>query len=76
MESVAETFGLKVVPIVGEGTILEAVDFVKSNPKSVIASNPDYDMEGVVCRPNVELRDRCGNRVIVKIKWHDFQHLA
>lgn len=76
VESVAETFGLKVVPIVGEGTILEAVDFVKSNPKSVIASNPDYDMEGVVCRPNVELRDRCGNRVIVKIKWHDFQHLA
>lgn len=76
VESVAETFGLKVVPIVGEGTILEAVDFVKSNPKSVIASNPDYDMEGIVCRPNVELRDRCGNRVIVKIKWHDFQHLA
>lgn len=76
VESVAETFGLKVVPIVGEGTILEAVDFVKSNPKSVIAANPDYDMEGVVCRPNVELRDRCGNRVIVKIKWHDFQHLA
>ena len=76
VESVAETFGLKVVPIVGEGTILEAVDFVKSNPKSVIAANHDYDMEGVVCRPNVELRDRCGNRVIVKIKWHDFQHLA
>lgn len=76
VESVAETFGLKVVPIVGEGTILEAVDFVKSNPKSAIAANPDYDMEGIVCRPNVELRDRCGNRVIVKIKWHDFQHLA
>ena len=76
VESVAETFGLKVVPIVGEGTILEAVDFVKSNPKSAISANPDYDMEGIVCRPNVELRDRCGNRVIVKIKWHDFQHLA
>lgn len=76
MESVAETFGLKVVPIVGEGTILEAVDFVKSNPKSTIAANPDYDMEGIVCRPNVELHDRCGNRVIVKIKWRDFQYLA
>lgn len=31
-------------------------------------------MEGVVGRSAVELKDRCGNRVIVKIKWEDFKH--
>ena len=33
-------------------------------------------MESVIGRPAVELRDRCGNRVIVKIKWKDFKHFA
>ena len=46
--------------------------FVKSNPKSQLG---DIDMEGVVCRPEQELRDRCGERVICKIKWNDFKDL-
>jgi hypothetical protein len=29
-------------------------------------------MEGLVARPKVELQDRCGNRMIVKIKVKDF----
>lgn len=33
-------------------------------------------MEGVVARPKVELKDRCGRRVIVKIKWKDFKDFA
>jgi hypothetical protein len=33
-------------------------------------------MEGLVCRPARELRDRRGERVIVKIKWQDFRKLA
>ena len=73
VEGCAKALGVKVVPIVGEGTLEEAVEFVKSHPKSVIAQG-DIDMEGVVCRPAVEMRDRCGNRVIVKIKWRDFKN--
>lgn len=73
VESVAEIFGVKVVPIVGEGTLIQAVDYVKSHNKSTIAANKDYDMEGIVCRPAMELKDRCGNRLIVKIKWQDFK---
>lgn len=69
IERCAKAFNVPVVPIVGEGNLIEAVDFVKSNPKSTIGS---CDMEGIVCRPKVELRDRCGNRIIVKIKWKDF----
>ena len=45
VERCAESFGVGVVPIVGEGTLEEAVAFVKGNPRSKIG---DIDMEGVV----------------------------
>lgn len=70
VEGCAKALGIKVVPIVGEGTLEEAVEFVKRHPQSTMGS---CEMEGVVCRPAVELRDRCGNRMIVKIKWNDFK---
>lgn len=71
--AIADSFNLKVVPIVTYGTLKEAVEYVKTKPKSLIAQNPDYPMEGLVCRPSLELQDRCGNRIIVKIKWRDFE---
>lgn len=69
VKDIAKAFGLEIVPIVLRGTIQEAVDFIKTNPDSTIGK---AKMEGVVGRPKVELRDRCGNRVIVKIKCRDF----
>ena len=70
VEGVAKCFDLEVVPIIMSGTIQEAVDFVKTKPDSTIG---DAKMEGLVGRPSVEMRDRCGNRIIVKIKVCDFQ---
>lgn len=72
VEEIANYFGIDVVPIVLTGTIDQAVEYVRSNPKSVIAQN-GADMEGVVGRPKLELRDRLGRRIIVKIKWEDFK---
>jgi hypothetical protein len=69
VEQAARQFGLEVVPIVLVGTIADAVAFVKEKPMSTIGKAP---MEGVVGRPMVELNDRCGNRLIVKIKVRDF----
>ena len=69
VERTALQFGIESVPIVFVGTIDEAVGFVKSKPMSTIGKAP---MEGVVGRPMVELNDRCGNRLIVKIKVRDF----
>ena len=70
IEDVAKAFGIDVVPIIFEGTIQEGVDFVKTNPNSTMGT---AKMEGLVGRPKLELRDRCGKRVIVKIKCEDFK---
>lgn len=70
VEDIAKAFGLEIVPVVLRGTIKEAVDFIKTNPNSTIGK---AKMEGVVGRPEVELRDRCGHRLIVKIKCRDFE---
>ena len=72
VEKCARDFGLKIVPVVGEGTLPEAVAYVKQHLNSTLG-NGKHEMEGIVCRPAVELLDRCGNRVIVKIKWKDFK---
>lgn len=68
VEDIAKAFGLDIVPIIMEGTIEEAVEFVKTKPMSTIGTAP---MEGLVGRPKMELRDRSGKRVIVKIKVKD-----
>ena len=72
VERCAQSFGISIVPIIGEGTLEEAVAFVRGNPRSTLG---DIEMEGIVCRPKVELRDRGGERVICKIKWNDFKDL-
>jgi len=70
VEDIAKAFGIDIVPIIFEGTIQEGVDFVKGHPDSTMGT---AKMEGLVGRPKIEMRDRCGKRVIVKIKWEDFK---
>jgi hypothetical protein len=70
VEDIAKAFDIDVVPIIFEGTIQEGVDFVKAKPKSTMGT---ASMEGLVGRPKIEMRDRCGKRVIVKIKVEDFK---
>jgi hypothetical protein len=70
VEDIAKAFGIDIVPIIFEGTIQEGVDFVKTHPDSTMGT---AKMEGLVGRPKIEMRDRCGKRVIVKIKWEDFK---
>lgn len=69
VETAAKQFNLEIVPILFEGTLDEGVAYVKTKPMSTIGKAP---MEGLVARPKVELQDRCGNRLIVKIKVRDF----
>lgn len=71
VEDIAKAFNVPVVPIVLSGTIQEAVDYVKAKPKSTISVR-EKESEGLVGKPSVEMKDRRGNRIIVKIKVRDF----
>lgn len=74
VESIAQAMDIKVVPIVGRGSLYEAVEYVKKNPASIVAEGR-CKMEGVVVRPKMEMRDMRGNRLIVKVKWEDMKEL-
>ena len=74
VEDIAKTFNIDIVPIIFEDTLTKAIEYVKTNPDSVIAKN-GAKMEGLVGRPKVELLDRRGNRLIVKVKWEDMKDL-
>lgn len=69
VEDIAKAFAIDAVPVIIEGTLSEAIEYVKGKPASTIGT---ADMEGLVCRPKVELRDRMNRRVIVKVKVKDF----
>jgi len=70
IEDVAKKLGIDVVPIVGEGTLLDMVNKVSIGFKS--AWNDNLMAEGIVARPKIELFDRGGRRIITKLKHKDF----
>ena len=70
VEDIAKYFGIDIVPLVFSGTIQEGIDYVKTKPNSLIGTAKS---EGLVGRPMVEMQDRTGKRIIVKIKVRDFK---
>lgn len=70
VEDVAQKLQVDVVPIIGKGTLYEAIELVKNNLKSTWG---DFEAEGIVARPTVELTTRRGSRIIAKIKARDFK---
>lgn len=69
VEDVAAKLGLDVVPILGEGTLHDAVAQAKAGIRSTWG---DFQAEGIVARPKTELKTRSGHRLIAKIKCRDF----
>jgi len=70
VENVAGTLGIGVVPIIGTGTLHDAIDLAKSGFNSRWGG---FEAEGIVARPKMELRTRGGHRIITKIKCRDFR---
>lgn len=66
----ANKFGVKVPIQCLDGTIFEAIDFIKQAPESFLKEG--ITMEGLVGRPAVELKMNNGGRVITKVKACDF----
>jgi len=69
IEDIAKGLSLSVVPIVGHGNIEQAIEFVKKDIKSQWG---DFEAEGIVLTPQIELFKRNGERIITKIKGVDF----
>lgn len=71
VEGVADRLEIPVVPIVGQGTLPEAVEYARKTFYSEVAQ-VDKQAEGLVVRPAVGLQTRTGRRIIAKIKSKDF----
>lgn len=72
-DEIATKLGAPIVPFIGYFTIDEAIDFVRKGFKSTIAENKEFIAEGLVLRTDLGLRNRMGKRLIVKVKYEDFQ---
>ncbi len=67
---IARKLDIPFVPDVGCGTLFEAIEYVKSEPRSRWG---DFPAEGIVMRPVFELQTRRGERIITKLKVRDFR---
>jgi len=72
VENYAKSLDLKIVPIVGKGTIQDAISIVQNGFTSLIADCP---AEGLVIKPMINLLTRLGEPIITKIKTRDFRFL-
>lgn len=86
VNDVAAKLGLDAVPVIGRGTIQDAIDIVSDgitfNKQGAVirwgrgglkSRFGDFEAEGIVARPTTELFDRMGNRIVLKIKGKDFK---
>lgn len=69
IDDLANKFGIKSVPVVFQGTLPEAIEFVKEGFNSVTGN---CKAEGLVLVPQCQLFNRIGSRIVTKIKFKDF----
>jgi hypothetical protein len=86
VNDVGMKLGIDTVPVIGYGTLQDAIDIVSSgitfNDTGAVvrwgrgrldSTWGDFEAEGIVARPVVPLFDRQGKRIITKIKGVDFK---
>lgn len=69
VEEIASALKLDIVPIIGTGTLYDMVKITRNGFNSIWGN---FKAEGIVARPEVELKSRNGNRIITKVKHKDF----
>ena len=69
VEGIAEKLKIDVVPVIGEGSLHEAVAIARAGFRSTWG---EFEAEGIVARPKTEICARSGRRIIAKIKCCDF----
>lgn len=73
LESVAEAHDLEIAPVVGRGTLLEAVELIREEGLYSRVAQESMLAEGVVIKTDPLLRDKRGVPVITKLKHADFR---
>jgi hypothetical protein len=73
VEDVAEFFHIDAVPLKFIGSLREAIKFVAEEYR--VSSWGDFEPEGLVGTTITGLKDRHGNRIIVKLKLRDLKDL-
>lgn len=73
MLGIADMFGLKTVPVIHEGTLEDMTAIIQNGLQSTYSDDKHiFEAEGIVCKPKIELLDKNGNRIVIKIKHRDF----
>lgn len=72
-DEIAEKLGAPIVPLMGYFTLDEAIEYVRKGFSSTIAEDKEFIAEGLVLRTDLGLLNRRGKRLIVKVKYEDFQ---
>ena len=70
VEDLASQLGIEVVPLCGSGTLDE---MVAQCQKGFNSAWGNFQAEGLIAKPQVELCSRHGERVITKLKCRDFR---
>ena len=73
VEDIAKKLDMDIVPIIGIGTLPDMVQKVRNGFDSAWSTlRAVFKAEGIVARPDIELKTRSGHRIITKIKHEDF----
>ena len=76
VQDIAVQLSIPCVPIVFTNKLMIGYMKLKERPKyTSLLSRTGAPMEGLVARPQIELRNRFGYRIITKIKGKDFQNV-
>jgi hypothetical protein len=70
INEIASSIGVASVPRLGYFTLFQAISMCQQGFESKLRETPP---EGMVLRPQVEMYNRSGGRIIVKMKLKDFQ---
>lgn len=69
VQDIATKLGIKTVPIIDTGTLIQGIEMLKAGFHSRLRLTPP---EGLVMRTVTELQNRRGQRIITKLKLKDF----
>ena len=72
LKDIAQKLSIDIVPVIGNGPLLAAVEYCCNGFPSKISHNKEYIAEGLVLKPGIDIFCRNGDRIVSKIKFKDF----